>query len=483
MREDKNDPGVRENGSGAASPVLRRLRVQIVCVIMIIVTAVLFVIFGIVYTMTAGNAVRDSIQLMDLIAMEPENPGGPENIGQGDSIRLPYFTVELSFDGEIISATGNYFDLSDEEYLMEITEAARSADDDIGELRQYRLRYDKAHFPENGRIVFCDTSAERHMLSGLLRNCLLIGIGAWGLLLLLSILLSRILLHPVERAWQNQRQFVSDASHELKTPLTVILADAEILLSENFGTEQNGNEILCPETVRQGKGQCASVRLKEGRTEHVQMTDHGQKSAQPGNVVSRKMQRQLLENILIMSRNMRGLVEELLELARLDSGAPQTRFDEVDFSTVVENAVLPFEPLFFEKGISLHTSVESGIVLQGSETYLRQLPEIFLDNALKYSTEGGRTVLRLQKTGRDCLLSVSNTGEEIAQEDLHNIFRRFYRVDASRHGSHSYGLGLSIASQTAQMHHGKIWAESAGGINTFCVQIPLERGKRRRAIK
>ena len=170
---------------------------------------------------------------------------------------------------------------------------------------------------------------------------------------------------------------------------------------------------------------------------------------------------------------MRGLVEGLLELARVDNGAVKANFISLDLSTLAEEEMLPFEPLFFEKGLTLTTELIGSIRVRGSAAHLRQVLGILLDNAMKYASPGGEVVVRLTKHGVHALLSVASPGAEISQQDLQNIFKRFYRVDKVRSRDGSYGLGLSIAQSIVEEHRGRIWAESRGGVNTFFVQLPL----------
>jgi len=174
-----------------------------------------------------------------------------------------------------------------------------------------------------------------------------------------------------------------------------------------------------------------------------------------------------------MSRQMRGLTESLLELARVDNGTVNMTFAETDLGQLVNGAALPFEAVFFEKGLLFTTQVQTGIRAKVSESHIRQVVDILLDNAQKYACDGAQVQLELKKSGRsECILSVSNTGEPIAKEDLKNIFKRFYRVDTVRSMNCSYGLGLSIADTIVKAHKGKIWAESENGVNTFFVQLP-----------
>ena len=158
----------------------------------------------------------------------------------------------------------------------------------------------------------------------------------------------------------------------------------------------------------------------------------------------------------------------------MDSGVLQTVYSVVDLSNTVNEAMLPFEAVFFEAGLELSGLVEENIFVKGSKGHLRQVVEILLDNARKYSAPGTTVQLKLERKGaKECQMSVANYGEAIGQEDLQNIFKRFYRVDKARTANQSYGLGLPIARNIMDQHKGKIWAQSVGGINTFYVQMPV----------
>ena len=179
-------------------------------------------------------------------------------------------------------------------------------------------------------------------------------------------------------------------------------------------------------------------------------------------------------NILVMSRQMRDLVEQMLELARTDRVQSDTVFCSFDFSRLVSDAALPFEPVFFEKGLTLHTAVTENIRINGNPSELRQVLDILLDNAQKYSRENGTTRMTLQGRGKGhCLLTVANEGEAIPLSDLNRLFKRFYRADQARSRTGSFGLGLSIAESIVKRHKGKIWAESKNGFNMFYVELRI----------
>lgn len=399
--------------------MLRRLRIKFICINMAIVTVMLCVIFGLVLYFTQANLQADSIRMMQSIASSPIQLGRPGD--RGKEVRLPYFTLETDLQGEMLAAGGGYYDLSDKEFLHELAAAALDSGQQTGVIKEYNLRFYRVSSLNGQYLVFADISSEVNTMEALVRNCLMIGVLSFLAFLGISILLARWAVKPVDKAWAQQRQFVADASHELKTPLTVIMANAELLQSPDY-----------PEASRA----------------------------------------QFSASILTMSKQMRKLVESLLELARVDQGADRMLLAKVELSSLISDALLPFEPIFFEKGLTLTGEIEPDLVVRGSESHLQQVAEILLDNAQKYSSPQGEVLVTLKKQNRHCLLTVENPGEEISPADLKNIFKRFYRIDKARSGSGSYGLGLSIAEGIVHSHKGKLWAESAGGINTFFVQLP-----------
>ncbi len=400
--------------------MIKKLKCKFMLINMTIVTIMLLVIFGMVLGSTCSDMEQQSIRTMRFLLDErgfpPSRPGEPS-----PSVQLPFFCVSIGSDGSLLSLKGGFYDLTDTESLKRIIDAAAHQKEDLGLLHSYSLRYMRKNTPVGQSIVFVDISSEQATLSSLLERCIMIGLASFSVFFAISFFLARWAVRPVEKAWTQQKQFVADASHELKTPLTVIMTTAEIL---------SGNDY-----------------------------DAGQHS-------------QMINGILTMSQQMRGLVDSLLELARIDAGSSKITFSPVNFSDAVSDALLPFEPVYFEQGLQLESSIEENIVVNGSFTHLKQIIDIFLDNALKYSAPDGCVILTLKRQGGGCLLAVSSHGAPMNKTELKNIFRRFYRVDKARAMDHSYGLGLSIAETIVQQHKGKIWAESEHGINTFFVQLP-----------
>lgn len=180
----------------------------------------------------------------------------------------------------------------------------------------------------------------------------------------------------------------------------------------------------------------------------------------------------MLDHIQDMAGQMKGLLEQLLWLARADDGRIQEGKKLVDCSQETNEAALPYEPVFFEHGLELETEIADGIQIMAIPAQWKRLVEIFLDNALKYSSAGGKTRLILEKTrSGHCRLTAANQGEPIEEGQLNSLFDRFYRAEPSRTRDGGFGLGLSIAKSIVEAHGGKIWAESKEGVNSFFVEL------------
>ena len=395
--------------------MIRKLRVKMILAIVLVAAVLLGAIFGLFYTLTKRNLRTQSISMMQAIAANPFEPVQPEK--QPQQVRLPYFVLKTDAFGNLVAIGSSDYDLTDRTFLRMLAAAAQASQDAIGEIPEYSLRYCRV----TGSVIFADISSERQTLRSLVRTGAVLG--ALGLLAFfgLAVLLANGAVRPVEEAWKQQKQFVADASHELKTPLTVILTNTELLQSPEY--------------------------------------DETQKRA-------------FLSGIDAMAKQMRALVERLLELARAENGQTAHVFAPCDFSQIAQNSALLFEAALFERGLTLQTQVEPGIMVSGDSRQLGQLVEIYLDNARKYAS-GGTVTVALSRCGKSrCRLSVTNEGAALSPQALREIFCRFSRADAARTRDGSFGLGLSIAQAIAQAHRGTVWAESREGLNCFFAELP-----------
>ena len=412
--------------------MIRKLRLKFVAICMALVTAILAAVFFSVYFSMARNISNLSRQVLHRVVQEQVISGGVNRpdlsitIG-GDRVLLPYFTVNLwssrngGYTAQITG--GTYSNLEDTEELTAILQDCLSQDRREGTITAYHLRYLRQDNGLYQKIAFVDMSMEMTVLRNMMGPYLVILLISLLLLLGVSVLLSRWATRPVEKAWKQQRQFLSDASHELKTPLTVILSNAELL-------------------------EAAPLENRPARW---------------------------ADNIHTEARRMRSLVEEMLTLARADNMVRTAVMAEVSLSDVAADCALAFEPVAFEAGKPLEYQIADGTLVLGDGDKLRQLISILLDNAIKYGADGGTITLSLQKTDRQARLTVSNPGDPIPPEQLGRLFERFYRADVSRGEKSGFGLGLSIAQTIAQEHKASLKAESDAESTRFIYTMALKK--------
>lgn len=412
--------------------MIRQLRRKFVLINMALVTALMVVICLMLVISTRDSLRADSQAVLERVISETEPSIWPfAGGGRRQEVALPYFTVVINPLGEVVVTSGQFYALEDEQVLTDIVAASFASPQQTGTLAEYGLAYLREESGFGWRVAFVDTTYADSTLRRTIWNTVTVGLGALVAFFAVSVLLARWAVRPVEQSWRQQRQFVADASHELKTPLTVILSSADLL--------------------RGWDG--------EDRGELARWT----------------------ENICAAGGQMRELVEQLLLLARSDSdGASRQSFSAVDLSDLTQTALLMFEPVAFEAGKVLEDgAVEREITVSGDASRLKRLLDILLDNAVKYAAPGGHIRVTLRREGRRAILCVADEGEPIPKEELEAIFRRFYRGDRSR-SSPGFGLGLAIARTIAAEHGGRLWAASEEGWNRFFCALPLPHGTERR---
>lgn len=283
-------------------------------------------------------------------------------------------------------------------------------------------RYEMRDKDSGKVIVLLDRTNEVSTMTRLL--VILAGIFALSLvvLFLLSVLLSKWAVTPIEDAWNRQRVFFSNASHELKTPLAVISANLDVITS-------NPDETV----AEQGKW-FGYIRSEADK----------------------------------MSR----LINEMLYIAREERTDSKTVMAELDLSEAAEGACLAMEAVAFEKGKTLITDVEPNVTVKGDKESLTRTINILIDNAVSHSSEHSEITVRLKKSRGKAKLTVENQGKPIPKEDLQRIFDRYYRTDASRsRDTGGFGLGLAIAKTVAEKHGGSITAESDENRTVFTLII------------
>ena len=351
----------------------------------------------------------------------------------------PIYQIFMKENGEILEHSGEDFFLesdTEEKAVQDVLSRIKEGKESFyGSMQGGKLQYYcKKDAPPDGktayRIALTDFSKE----SGNIRQLSIVLFILFFALSFVIIVLSRFFVRktvaPVKDAMLSQRQFISDASHELKTPLTVII--------NNVGNLQKKIENV--------------PALKGEEAEGIRSNIRG---------------------IEEMSGRMKHLTESLLDLSRLESWQDRkSQLETVDLSALVEHECMYFEPLFFEKEKSLDYTVEKGLHTLGNENKLKELLSVLLENDLKYSLPATATALSLKKKRSTLFLSVSNAVEkELSKEEKGKLFQRFFRRDEAHSGGDGYGLGLSIAKEIVLMHKGTIKVDSEKGRIYFTVAL------------
>ena len=365
----------------------------------------------------------------------PPEIGGAGGMGENP---LPVATYYCT-DGSALQLADHSSAAVPEPLLTPALASAAAATESHGYLPEAGLFYAKREVRSGLIVAFADGAAGSawHSLAWSLAG---IGVGALGVLFLLNLHLSRWALRPVQRAWTQQQQFIADASHELKTPLTVILANNAIL-------RQRGDETVAS-------------------------------------------QGQWIESTQMEAERMQALVTDMLDLARpvTDRAQSADEAPAVDFSRLVEGEALTFEAVAFERTIDWKSTVAEGVWVRGNASRLQRAVAVLLDNACKYTEPGGTVAVQLHANGSEAVLAVHNSGDPIDPADLPHLFDRFYRATKARtHGGapdasdaetggapDGYGLGLAIAQDIARAHRGTLAVTStAEAGTTFTLRLPL----------
>ena len=339
----------------------------------------------------------------------------PVKIGNRGSRNEPfmeissYVLVEVDRDGNILNVTEKNATIDDDELKAAVSEAVKDSEQS-GILFGRGLVFSKRENADGYRLALADSSS----VSTSLRNAVLLNsglfLGSMIVVFLISLWLSGIAVKPVKEAWTKQKQFVADASHELKTPLTVILANNNIMMTH-----------------------------KDSKVSDEQ---------------------QWLESTEEEAQHMEQLIDQMLFLAKSDAGSANVELSDVDFSELAEGCALNFDPVAFEKQVMIDADIQSGVVLRGNPTQLNQLTHILVDNAVKYADEDTTVTISLHKNGGFTEFSVKDYGAVLEKDELSHIFDRFYRAEKSR-TTKGYGLGLSIARSIVDSMNGKLTASSS----------------------
>ena len=313
-----------------------------------------------------------------------------------------FFSVSLDESGNAVSCDLGRIAAVDESMAVSLAEEAAAGGKERGFIRDYR------YLVKDGLVVFIDASRSLDNVRSFLLSSALISVGGLLLVFLIVLLVSGRVIRPISESYEKQKRFITDAGHEIKTPIAIINADAEV------------------------------IELESGESEWT-------------------------DDIKAQTKRLAALTDDLIFLSKMEEDVKLTVI-EFPLSDLAEEAAKSFESLAKTQSKSFTYDIEPNVSVTGDQKGIRQLMNVLLDNAIKYSPEGGKIRLELKKSGRGAYIAVSNTAEGgISREKLSHMFDRFYRGDASRSEKSGYGIGLSIAKAVVEAHKGKISASTPDG--------------------
>lgn len=414
--------------------MFRSVRLKLTIINISVVGVILLVFLSGIYILMKQDLMRQSEQVMHSVAVESRfRP--PRRFPALARNWANCFYVRIDKNGGLQEASMN-IPITEEEQtiLLQSLLSQPGESEGIARSGDESFRFLKTTSPGDKdviTVVFMNTQPERETLARL--KTVLIGIGLGGIIIVFvsSLFLAGRALIPIKKSWERQKSFVADASHELRSPLAVIETNLELVLG-------NGEETV-------------------------------------------ESQKKWLSNILAENRRMSKLVNDLLFLARADSN--QEMFEKRFFPLrdILMEAVISLQPLASKKNIALKADINQSQDFFGDEARIKQLAVILIDNAIKYTPQGGFVQVGLGIHESSVEITVTDNGEGIAKEHLDKIFERFYRVDKARsRESGGTGLGLSIADWVVKGHRGSITVASMPGKGTtFKIALPkiLNRDK------
>ena len=398
--------------------MIYRLQKRFILISTVAVLTVVALVFGVILVLNISSMNRNMDMLADRVSegggrfpgsmaekpqpdkMPPPNAQDFEFITPETPFSTRHFTVFFDKNGKVDQTFTESIYAIDDETAIEYAEKAMDGDDERGWISNYRY---KVFSTEMGKgVVFVDGSMSRSSLMQSMTIAGLVLLGCAALVLILIFLLSKKAVKPIAESYEKQKQFITDANHELKTPLTLILANLDIAEAELGQNEW----------------------LDDIRSEGHRMTE---------------------------------LVNQLVALSRMDEEGQPLNITEVSFGELVADTVSEFEPLAKERGKHLAASVDKEISYLGDEALLHRLVGILMDNAIKYCDQGGEITVNLHR-GRRIILTVENTYAAVGELELNRLFDRFYRADKARKFTGGYGVGLSMAKAIVEKHKGEITA-------------------------
>lgn len=404
--------------------MIKTLQKKFVMIAMLAVSVLLLSFLGVLNFVNLAAVEKDIDTTLSMIS---ENEDSPDNFAadpEPHSDRPPwdtlmngpkneydtfmastFFVVRFDETGDIVYVDVSRTSSVTEEAAKELAQEVFQKADISGKAGKYRYMV-RASAVENGTsVVFLDTSTEMHSFWRVLLLSVALGLGSWGLMLIFVILLSKRAIRPIAENIKKQQQFVTNAGHEIKTPLAIIQSNTEAM--ELYNGESKWSKNIKEQTIR-----------------------------------------------------LSGLMKNLLLLARMDEGAAETKASDFPLSGLLERMIQGFVQPMEMKTISLRTEIQPEVFLHADKSQIEQLISIMMDNAVKYTNEGGEIVVSLRKRERRILIEFKNTCEVLPNADSDRLFGRFYRADDARTQKNGgYGIGLSVARSIVTANKGSITAE------------------------
>jgi signal transduction histidine kinase len=414
--------------------MLQRLQRRFLAVTMTLLAVVMFGTLSVTYSSTQASLDRFVVASLDRV-LDTSSPTRPLIGVLSDTTdttasfgHMAVFWVDI--DEETAEVTTNdSAAIIGPKALSAVLNAASTTDDEMGELPEYNIVWKRADLGDGvERIAIANTTGVEAALEDQFLISMSVGTGCLLILLAIMWYLSEWMITPVKNAWQAQRQFSADASHELKTPLAVVKANTDIL---------RGHKDTIP---------AEDMRWIDSTAEEVE--------------------------------RMQALVTDLLELSRADENSivkgATYAMEDVNLSTVAEGMSLQFDVVAFEHENLIEEDIDPDIHVTGDERELGKLVKLLLDNAVKYSYKGETVTIGLHRQGGKAKLTVNNRGDVLSEEDCVRIFDRFYRSDKARaRETGGYGLGLTIGRAIVEGHGGTIACTSSEADGTtFTVTLP-----------
>lgn len=398
--------------------MIKKLRVKFVLAAMISVAIVLLLLLGTINLFGYRKVVSDADQILDVLqengGVFPEDNNGhtwKDKYTEALSPEVPYesryFSVTFDTGGNIDITNMGKIAAIDAETAEKYAREAAAGDKERGFIQEYRF----VKYEDNGKleIIFLDRGRMLSNFQSFLVNS--IAVSGIGLLfvLIFTVIFSKKIVTPFVENYEKQKRFITDAGHEIKTPLTIIDADLTVLEMENGASEWLGD--IQKQTIR-----------------------------------------------------LRTLTDDLIYLSKMEESIDKVEMIEFDLSDIVQDLAESFQTPAMTQGKTFECHVTPMLNFHGNIKEIQRLVSILLDNALKYSQTGGRISLTLEKKGKNITLSVFNTVEEELPANINSIFERFYRADQSRNTrTGGYGIGLSIAKAIVVLHHGRVSARTDDG--------------------